>query len=400
MTHADLSAEAATAPARPRVVGLVRWVGAGRRLTKTGRLTVADARALVALLDTGDETDHTIDDKAYKLRSSEDLPVLNLTVDWARAVGLLRAVHGRLVPVAKHAQLLDRPLDLWAAMLDGFGKLGDAVCFARYRESLLGDFFPEGTSILFGELAGGGGSGTVDELADRMWDLLIPPHALYAAEPYRVDSWRHQLDADLGRAIDVLVDLGALVEDEPGAVRLTPLADWALRRRFAPRKSGEPVAQLRIELRHIEPPIWRRVLVPAALRLDRLHTVIQEAMGWQDYHLHMFTKDDERYGSPDPDFPLRNERRHTLRDLAAVEGASFDYEYDFGDSWDHHIVLEKLLEADPDGRYPICVAGARACPPEDCGGPWGYARLDRRDFDPERFDLDDVNRRINVGVRR
>jgi hypothetical protein len=397
MTQAD---EAAAAPALVRVVGLVRWVGAGRKLTQTGRLTVADARGLVALLDTGDETDRTIGDKVYRLRSSEDLPTLTLTVQWARAAGLLRIVNGRLVPVAKHAKLLDRPLDLWATMFEAYDSLGDTICYTPYIPSLLGDFFPEGMSILFGELARCGGSGIVDELAERTWDLLIPPHARDTAGPYGVGTWRRGLDADLRTAIGVLVDLGAVAEDGPGAVRLTPLADWALRRRFAPRKPGEPVAQLRIELRHIDPPIWRRVLVPAGLRLDRLHVVIQEAMGWTNSHLHMFTMGENRYGVPDPDFPLRDERRHTLRGLAVSEGASFDYEYDFGDGWDHQVVLERVLPAEPDGRYPTCVAGARACPPEDCGGPWAYARIDRRDLDPERFEVDEVNRRLDVAVRR
>jgi hypothetical protein len=147
-----------------------------------------------------------------------------------------------------------------------------------------------------------------------------------------------------------------------------------------------------------------RVLVPATVRHDRLHMVIQEAMGWTNSHLHMFTKGEDSYGAPDPDMPLRHEKRHTLRDLAAVEGASFDYEYDFGDGWDHQIVLERILPSEPARRYPTCVAGARACPPEDCGGPWGYAELTRggakaSGFDPERFDVDEANRRLDLTVR-
>ena len=112
--------------------------------------------------------------------------------------------------------------------------------------------------------------------------------------------------------------------------------------------------------------------MPSKIRLDRLHRLIQAAMGWQDYHLHVFNHETGQYGIAEPELQHRDERKTTLYDLASREGDSLEYEYDFGDGWEHEILLERLAPAEPDRQYPICAAGARACPPEDCGGPYGY----------------------------
>jgi hypothetical protein len=139
-------------------------------------------------------------------------------------------------------------------------------------------------------------------------------------------------------------------------------------------------------------------------------------MGWTNSHLHMFIHPSGHYGTPGLDFPMNDERQASFRDLAAREGDTFGYEYDFGDSWTHEVLLEKLVPAEPVGRYPACTDGARACPPEDCGGTTGYQELldaladphhpdhhDLRrwlgleqgtDFDPARFDPADANRRM------
>ena len=137
-------------------------------------------------------------------------------------------------------------------------------------------------------------------------------------------------------------------------------------------------------------------------------------MGWTDSHLHQFSAGGIDYGEPDPDYaawgmPVKSERRARLNQIAPLEKARFVYQYDFGDSWDHEILVEKILPPEPEVRYPRCLTGKRACPPEDVGGIWGYEGfLDAiRDlqhpeheeylewaggeFDPEAFDLGVVN---------
>jgi hypothetical protein len=109
MPDDNLAAAAPPAPALRQVVALTRWVGPGRKLTQTGQLTMADARHLVGLLETGDAIDPVIGTRMFRTRSSADLPRLAIVVTWAKAVGLLRVVHGRLVPVKKNQRLLDRP---------------------------------------------------------------------------------------------------------------------------------------------------------------------------------------------------------------------------------------------------------------------------------------------------
>ena len=170
------------------------------------------------------------------------------------------------------------------------------------------------------------------------------------------------------------------------------------------------IFQLKITLKHIRPLIWRRIQVPADIKLGRLHDILQATMGWEDCHLHQFIADDTYYGIPDPDFPsnIRSESNVRL-DKIVKPGDTLTYEYDFGDSWQHEIKIEKMLTPE-DQRYPVCLAGKRACPPEDCGGFPGYQRLLRilrnpkhkeyedmldwigGDFDPEAFDLVEINK--------
>jgi hypothetical protein len=136
------------------------------------------------------------------------------------------------------------------------------------------------------------------------------------------------------------------------------------------------IYQLKISLADVTPPVWRRVLVPGGYTLDRLHRVIQYAMGWQNCHLHCFDIEGVQYGEPDPDgeLALRDELDVRL-DAVAAKGGRFLYTYDFGDWWEHEIIVEDVFGAEPDERYPACVGGERACPPEDVGGAFGYARF-------------------------
>ncbi len=141
-------------------------------------------------------------------------------------------------------------------------------------------------------------------------------------------------------------------------------------------RGGAQVLQLKLSLRGVsKPPVWRRLLVPADMRLSRLHHVIQTAMGWTDTHLHAFSTPYGDYGPPDPELDHHDERKARLGDFLPQPGSRIRYTYDFGDFWEHDIVLEKALPPDPGTRLPVCLAGKGACPPEDCGGAWGYADL-------------------------
>jgi hypothetical protein len=145
-----------------------------------------------------------------------------------------------------------------------------------------------------------------------------------------------------------------------------------------------PLYQLKITLKWSKPAIWRRLLVPANLRLDRLHEVIQVAMPWDDSHLHQFVVGKEYFGVPDPDGPdVQKESQHTLAELAPAVKSKFVYEYDFGDSWTHEIVVEKILPPDPGFTQALCLAGKNACPPDDCGGISGYYEMVAGLADPE-----------------
>jgi len=178
--------------------------------------------------------------------------------------------------------------------------------------------------------------------------------------------------------------------------------------------SADNNLSLKVTLRGARPPIWRRLIVPAQMTLGDLHHAIQEAMGWDNSHLHVFEIAGRQYGDPDPEFGLEgaaNERRMTLSAVVKMGINRFSYVYDFGDNWEHTVLIEKRRPAVADTNNPLvlCVAGKRNCPPEDCGGIWGYQELvtiladptdPRHDewkdihgdgFDPEDFSRDAVN---------
>lgn len=151
------------------------------------------------------------------------------------------------------------------------------------------------------------------------------------------------------------------------------------------------IFQLKIQLAHIRPPVWRRMLVPGEIDLGELHEVIQTALGWTNSHLHEFEIGGARYGTPDPDWgrdDVQDEARVKLFRLAG-EGSRLGYTYDFGDDWEHQLTIEKVLDPKPGTRYPSCTAGRRACPPEDVGGPWGYDDFLNALADPNHEDHDD-----------
>src|SRR3954470_3367006 len=138
-----------------------------------------------------------------------------------------------------------------------------------------------------------------------------------------------------------------------------------------PRTKTTPgTYQLRVTLLGIDPPIWRRIQVPNTLPLARLHDAIQAAMGWTNSHLHDFEKDGQHWGVPETDefgdLKLIDQWKVRIGDVLKGEGDGLRYECDFGDSWLHEILLEKILHTEPTPK-PICIGGARRCPPEDVG---------------------------------
>jgi len=181
-------------------------------------------------------------------------------------------------------------------------------------------------------------------------------------------------------------------------------------------RKADAVYRIRITLSEVVPPVWRVFAVKGSTTLDELHGVIQAVIGWSDCHLHEFIIDGNHYtacsGQDDLDLGdvvAEDEKGVRLDRLIRRRGASFEYMYDYGDGWFHVLVVEEIGSPEPGVVYPVCLGGERACPPEDCGGPWGYAELLEilgdpdhgehvgmrewigGEFDPERFDLDEVN---------
>jgi hypothetical protein len=174
-------------------------------------------------------------------------------------------------------------------------------------------------------------------------------------------------------------------------------------------KSGDWF-QLKITLKDVKPAIWRRFLVPSDIRLPDLHKVIQTVMRWSNSHLHQFVIDGSFYCLPDEDSIAEciDYRKIKLDQVMLKEKQVISYDYDFGDGWEHRIVLEKIMRGS-DVKRAVCLAGKRHCPPEDCGGPYGYMDLlkvisDPNDeehvemmewlggeFDPEYFDIEEIN---------
>ena len=187
------------------------------------------------------------------------------------------------------------------------------------------------------------------------------------------------------------------------------------------RSARDPIYRLKVTLRGTRPPIWRRFLVPSAISLKRLHDALQAVMGWSNSHLHQFEAGGVRYGTSDPEYGLQrvSETRTTVDQVLRHPKDRLLYEYDFGDSWEHVVVLEAVLTPEPGAVYPVIEGGRRACPPEDVGGVPGYEEFleaiadpdhpEHRallewiggDFDPEGFSVRDANVAIQGGrIRR
>jgi hypothetical protein len=203
-----------------------------------------------------------------------------------------------------------------------------------------------------------------------------------------------------------------------GPVRSAP--DRKLPPKRKKSQGPAPVYRLGVQLVGSEPPIRRQVEVVGDTTLETLHHVVQLVFAWTDDHLHMFETPYGEFAPPGNRTGHRSERKVTLEQVAPAVGDTISYRYDFGDDWTHEITVEAVTDRDPTVNYPRCTGGERAAPPEDCGGVWGYTHLvevladpshpehaDQREwlgldddqqasFDPQRFDVDSVNRRLTA----
>lgn len=234
-------------------------------------------------------------------------------------------------------------------------------------------------------------------------ELIELGNETYAALSFAPAPQKRSLDAVLDR-------LNALLE---------AVEEQALQAKRQMNPPSGDVYQLKVTLKNTKPAVWRRIQVPDGT-LGELHAILQVVMGWQESHLHQFVVHGDYYGVPfDDGFDMgpetRDEEDLLISQIAGnAKKTKFVYEYDFGDGWLHEIVVEKMIQPAANVDYPRCVGGARACPPEDCGGPWGYAdfleaigdpdheeheRLTEwigGDFDPEAFDPDAVNKQLGA----
>ena len=173
------------------------------------------------------------------------------------------------------------------------------------------------------------------------------------------------------------------------------------------------IYELKIQLEHIRPLIWRRFQVPAETRLDRLHVIIQWVMGWSNYHLYEFVAGKNHYGKSSPyddDFKVISAAKTPLDEVLTKEKQHIRYVYDFGDDWVHRLQLVKIFETEEFPSY-LCLAGERACPPEDCGSFTGYEEILEQlalpeeerepelmewigDYDPDKFSIELLNRKL------
>lgn len=180
------------------------------------------------------------------------------------------------------------------------------------------------------------------------------------------------------------------------------------------------ILQLKISINDIEPKIWRKFLVSDSLTFNELHEIIQEVMGWENYHLYEFKFKNIRIIPPDEGYLEENEldpEKTKVYEYLNKEKQKCKYIYDFGDTWEHEIILEKITLEDNDNKMqPKCIGGERACPPEDCGGTGGYERILEflktgkdswgenpeelkewlGEWNPEEFDINETNKNLRV----
>jgi hypothetical protein len=330
------------------------------------------------------------------VRLARDGPAVPVTLQ-----GVVQATTGRRVPAESAA---------WRTLLEGTprrvgARLEEeaAALFALYEYGVLhggvrarrraGDYLLPVTCTLPGDLE----FWSILRTAIRHWsplDVVLGPSADLAG------PWPSATRVDLveqeGRTLYLMAG-EALQVVEAAEVRAIRLVDPAAAADVGPGhdwRHDDRRIRLKVTLDGIAPPIWRRLEVPASLRLERLHAVLQVALGWTNSHLHVFEIGGERIGVPyaldqlTEGLYTRSGRMVELGHVVDKGIRRFTYEYDFGDSWRHTIEVE-AVDDDPEGDdWVVCLGGARACPPEDCRGVGGYAELLETLFDPRHPDFE------------
>ena len=221
--------------------------------------------------------------------------------------------------------------------------------------------------------------------------------------------------SDMENSVRALMEIiSQSIQNTPTVQAVKTIANQMQEEFLSEEEAHQNFYQLKITLMGTNPPVWRRIQVPATTDLEEFHEILQDTMGWQDCHLHAFHIDGVEYGEPDPflESDMEDEGDVRLHQVINSSGQKFFYEYDFGDSWEHEILVEKIIERKPGQNYPICLKGKGACPPEDCGGIPGYQELLRiikdpkhpeyeemmewldEPFDPNAFSLEEINEHL------
>jgi hypothetical protein len=399
---AESDAENVVAP----YLELLRRIGDGIQLTESGYLPESAVNELLTAL--GWDADWP----GKNFREDLTRPILDLR-ESAQRLGLLRKYRGRMLPTKLGRALADNPTALWWHLAD---RLPDAKDEADVQ-----------AGILFLLLVAAGRSYSESLLTQAMSILgcVMADHSSVAGEAVHHATFETRA---LFRRLDLFVEKSHWAAPDVPSDQARRLARAALLGLADPPPphlpSADRLIQLTVSLREVEPLVWRRVRVPDSLTLSQLHDVLQTAMGWQGYHPHLFEIDDVAYGDSDTgnadvadfdDRPHGDENATTIGSIAATI-SDFRYDYDFGDGWEHDIHIEAVTAA-TGPLIPVVVDGARACPPEDCGGPGGYADLLRvladpgsnlyehlrmrvgDDFDPDAFDKGARNERLGLHDR-
>ena len=360
-------------------------LGEGVRLTQAGYLPPALVSEVMTTLGWSEDW------IGKQNREDQTLPVFELR-EAVQRLGLVRKDRGQLLVTKLGRRLADDPLRLWWRLAEGLpmgrGK-PEREAGILYLVTVAAGRPPEDAVLADGMSILGWAEGPGEPVspigafmaAGDTWSVFRRLSLLPVAAPG---------DNGPGSPRDAAIRLArAALLGPAGSSPAQPTRDSV---GGPSARAGQPMVQLRVALRDVEPAVWRRLMVPASLTLRELHAVIQIGLGWQDYHLHLFDVAGVLYGDvQEVDADSVGDEEVFTVGAAADTVREFGYEYDFGDSWNHVVEIEQTL-AGVGADTPHLLDGARACPPEDCGGPWGYQHLleaPADPSDPEHTDLKD-----------